>query len=544
MVHQEAVTLCCVVCSCARSFRGNWTSTPLLKPASQQVQDVQRFVACVKRAATGFRGQYGQERVTAMITSLLQAMPVAQQLQPSDWLAVFEVTINQLGAIPVTCSNYPVLQQLNAKDLWHMLQVAMGAGCGAALVELCSMPAVQQLRPPFLCHLLQQLLPHRRKAYDGPLFPHIRPEQHSRTVAQLDKALTVLCELSVAAQIPGELALQVLDQAVELSMLEVAQLLQKQLGCTSGWHTQVNPEQLLMLIRNAIDWQQLEAVSQALVLPCCQQLAAAGVLQLLLHALARLGKLGMEANTAAAAQQLYQARQRVGKIVAELQKLPGLQQLDADGVCQLLSAGFDSGADDRCISVLAALPGAAAITATQLAQLVQSQFTKIEDLWGWQVLLSLPAAQQLNSRDIGELLQRCLRSRQRSRDGWPSEDFVCKLKFILRFLSVDCVGAAEVQGLLATCMELSKIDMARVLLEKLPAVQRLSAEQVRALLQLSALKAAERSKTGVLAALLELPSVQALVRVDACLQAMVDALRVLQASAPKRQVYERRNPWE
>lgn len=501
--------------------RESWTSIPLLRPAVEEVQDVPRFVACIK-TAVGFRGQFGKERLREMIGRVLQEMPISQQLQLSDWGEILQSTLQPLNSMLVSCDKFPVLQQMTPQDLGQMLQLAAGSGCGPAVLQLCSVPAAQQLQPAVLCDVLLQLLPHKRNAYDGPPLPHIRADAHLREVAQLDIAIEALLALLAAAQMSPTAAQQLLHSALDLGMLAVAQMIQKQLPQAAQMAIAPGSEQLLTLVKHALGWCEPAAVLQLLQQPRWQQqLGPAEVKAMLQDALLSYCTCtkGGWCNSRGVCFRLPV----LGKVYQELQHLSALQQVNAEGVLQLVASGINSGASNMVAS-LVALPAAAGIPPSQLLELLQSKFKRINELGAWEVLLNMPAAQQFNGQDVGMMLQCCVEHKYSRHDDFVPHEV---LENLVQLLPVERVDGCVVQRLVATCMRREWVQAAQVLLAKLPTAQHLSAVQVRHLVQLSAPKTAELRKTQIRAALLALPGTQAAVGGDPCLRAVVDALKVL-----------------
>jgi hypothetical protein len=62
------------------------------------------------------------------VERVLQMMPIAQQMQLSDWVAICGRAFEHHNSMPVSCDKFPMLQQMDPEDLGQLLQLAVSKG--------------------------------------------------------------------------------------------------------------------------------------------------------------------------------------------------------------------------------------------------------------------------------------------------------------------------------------------------------------------------------------------------------------------------------
>lgn len=490
-----------LIASCDRNRLDYWSDTCNLAPT--KVQDVPRFVRCLKAAAQ--ISPFGE----AML-STVSGLPVMQRLTSDDWFEVLCSCPCTMMTLPECVVQLPAVQQLSLAQVAYLLQGVRP--CSAFAVSLCSLPAAQQLPAPLLCVLLQKL------------------------VLQLAKAAAweICSGMGHPFQQPGGSVPFWMDHLHALVMLPAAQHLSStdigrlyHLAYDSGWPVAVVYLQKYLPQRPGVGWcglyPQSGVFSPGRLVELTLQALTQGKFN---EALMYVSKGMLPALSAAAPADIarlllaFANKAHPEQLQGVLQQLPGFQQMNTNAVMLLLKQCVKRAMSDT-MSVYVSLPGAVQASPVQVHQLLKDCIVEgclqcavgVQKLPAWQQLLQLPAAQQLGAAEVVDLLQ----DLARQCFSGPPQQFTEPL---LRLPGAAAIDAASAMTILEASMCSQDPLMASVVLEHLPASQQLSLSQVKQLL----LQAIEKQLDGVCEGLARLPAAVVGAAVNAELQMLLDAL--------------------
>lgn len=483
------------VCHECRNRHNSWADIRLLRPAAPQIQDLERFKHCLALAV-------GQARAVGWdthldITPVLRDLPICQQLQPDDWVNILPdvlLVLEQLNSKRLRTGQqqqqfdvhrFPVLEQLTAEQMHTMLQRAIKPLRSQAAAQLCAMPAAQQVHAEALGDLLHRCVDVLFRGVDlnrtHPVFQALLslPAAGQLSLFKVQKLLRRACDVGWVAAAQRLLGLpQAAGLSLSLSFEHVSRAIGEALE-------RIDPSEAIELLEISRD----------------SGFCADEVTELLVQCLS-----AYKAHV-----QEYWRHDGLFEVLQALQRLPAFQELSAPALVHVMSQSIQClGVYPWCLRPYVTLPAAANITVDQLtgnSGLLRCCCIVNAAPDVWQDLFGLSAAKQIRREAVYSLLLECVKP--------------CAINGVVMLCKLPVLKHGDVAtavSLLEACMEAKQTRTARVLLAQLPAMRRLTAEQVHELVQLSI----QLDCTEACKALLKLPIAQAAVKADAVLQAVLD----------------------